>query len=306
MLATGLWILKIIGMILLGIIGLILALILIVLLVPVRYRAEASWHGELKARASVSWLLHILSCRIIYDGEPDIVMRVFGFRVGRKGSDQDKPKAAPKPETPAPEKPAPEKPSGGTYAAPEGDLTRQEKKQLEKELWQELREEAKEEQEDWSEKPPSRFTLWHQKIKACWKRLKRTFSFQGICDKLEEIKQKKDRIRDFVTDEDNKKTFRLLWRQGRALLRHVLPRKLAGTVKFGFDDPYTTGQVLMYASPFCGLYEKHLKLIPVFEEPILDGEVRLRGRIRAGTALAIGIRLFMDKNFRRLLKKSRE
>lgn len=67
--ATGLLVLKIIGLILLGILGLILALIFAVLLVPVRYRAEASYYDEARAKAEVSWLLHIISCRAVYDGE---------------------------------------------------------------------------------------------------------------------------------------------------------------------------------------------------------------------------------------------
>ena len=54
------------------------------------------------------------------------------------------------------------------------------------------------------------------------------------------------------SDEANQRTFRLLKRQVWALCRHVLPGKAAGRVRFGFEDPYITGQVLTYISPFYG------------------------------------------------------
>lgn len=290
MLATGLLILKIIGMILLGILGLILALILIVLLVPIRYRAKASYYGEGKMDASVSWLLHIISCHVVYDGELDMGVRIFGFRVGKRADVKDEAED----ETPDPVSPV---------TAPE-----EEQRQLEAEILEELEAERQEEQRAGQGGQEKRET----EIPGAGKRPKRRpkmkmpFSFQGICDKLKAIGQQKDRAAAFLKDEENQRTFRLLWKQAKALLRHILPVDLRGKVRFGFDDPYTTGQVLTYISPFYGLYGKKFRMIPVFEEAVLEGEGWLRGRIRIGTVLVLGIRIFFDKNFRHLLKQWRK
>ena len=86
----------------------------------------------------------------------------------------------------------------------------------------------------------------------------------------------------------------------------MLPRRVKGKLRFGFDDPYTTGQVLMYLAPFYGLYARKLELIPVFEEPVLDGELYLKGKVRIGTVLVLAARMMLDRNFRSLLKKWRE
>lgn len=320
--ATGLLVLKIIGLILLGILGLILALILIVLLVPVRYRAEASYYDEARAKAEVSWLLHIISCRAVYDGELDVGVRIFGFRVGGRetadGTEEARetgPAQELEPaqgEEPAQESEAAQKaepvqesepvqkseaaqkaepaqntePGQETKAAQETQETRQE--DLEEEILAELEEERRNEEQAGR----------RQKKKM-------PFSFQKICDKLKQAGEQKDRALEFLKNEENKKTFRLLKRQVKALFRHILPGKMRGKVKFGFDDPYTTGQVLMYISPFYGIYGKRFQVIPVFEEPVLEGEVWLKGRIRIGTVLAIGIRMLFDKNFRTLLRKWR-
>lgn len=279
--ATGLLVLKIIGLILLGILGLVLALILIVLLVPVRYRAEASYYGEAKARAEVTWLLRIISCKVVYDGELDMGIRIFGFRTGGRE------------EAPAPVQKSEE--------SPKAQDIRQEEEEAEilAELEEELLQEERAAQEQKKEAAP-------EKKKKRKPRPKLPFSFQGICDKLKQAGEKKDRAAEFLKNEENKKTFRLVKRQLRALFRHVLPGRMKGKVKFGFDDPYTTGQVLMCISPFYGMYGKRFQVIPVFEEPVLEGEVWMKGRVRIGTVLAIGIRMLFDRNFRTLLRTWRK
>ena len=117
------------------------------------------------------------------------------------------------------------------------------------------------------------------------------------------MEEKKDRLTAFLCNDANQATFRLLKRQIWALCRHVLPRKAAGRVRFGFADPFTTGQVLAYISPFYGLYARHVQVIPVFDEPVMEGEGMLKGRIRMGTVLLIGLRMLFDRNFRALLRK---
>jgi hypothetical protein len=96
-----------------------------------------------------------------------------------------------------------------------------------------------------------------------------------------------------------------LKRQGFRLVRHVFPRRLHGEIRFGFDDPYTTGQILTWISPFYGLYAGKINLIPVFEEKTLDGKISLKGRIRLGTILVLIVRVLLNKNFRRLFREFR-
>lgn len=129
------------------------------------------------------------------------------------------------------------------------------------------------------------------------------YSFEGICDKLKTIKEKKEEIQAWISNENNRKTIRLLLRQLKKLIRHLLPKKGKGEVVFGFDDPYTTGQVLTAVSavyPFC---HKQLDIYPVFDRQVFTAEGHFKGRIRAGTLLLIAGRMLLDKNFRGLLRK---
>ena len=74
-------ILKIIGILLLVILGVVLLLLLAVLLIPVRYCGEASFHGAIRGKVKIFWFLHLLSLQAVYEGSPDITLRVFGKRI---------------------------------------------------------------------------------------------------------------------------------------------------------------------------------------------------------------------------------
>ena len=123
--------------------------------------------------------------------------------------------------------------------------------------------------------------------------------------KLRAGKNRWETILSFLRNEENKKTFRLAKRQIFAVIRHILPRKSEGKIRFGFDDPYMTGQVLTWISPFYGLYGRHLQICPDFLEPCLEGEWKLKGHIRLGTILLLAFRMLLDKNIRLWIRAAR-
>lgn len=70
-------ILKVIGIILLVVLALILAVVLCVLFVPVKYRAVGSFDNtDIRAKAHVSWLLHLFALHIEYARETDGYIRL--------------------------------------------------------------------------------------------------------------------------------------------------------------------------------------------------------------------------------------
>ncbi|MBD5532221.1 MAG: DUF2953 domain-containing protein [Lachnospiraceae bacterium] len=82
--------LKIIGITLLSLLGLILLIILVVLFVPIRYSLNVEADQRVEARACVSWLLHLLHAKAVYDGTFGIVVRVFGIPVKRIPAPEEK------------------------------------------------------------------------------------------------------------------------------------------------------------------------------------------------------------------------
>ena len=106
----------------------------------------------------------------------------------------------------------------------------------------------------------------------------------------------------WLEDEKNQASLKLLYRQTKRLLVHLWPRKGRCTVTFGFDDPYTTGQVLQAASLIYPFYHRQLFLYPVFDEKILDADGSLKGRIRLSVILWLVLQVLFDGHTRRMLK----
>lgn len=127
--------------------------------------------------------------------------------------------------------------------------------------------------------------------------------YTSLTGKYTAAQEKIAMVQDFLGNTENQNTIRLIWRRLMKIIKHILPTKLRGRVKFGFDDPATTGQILTYISPFYGVYAKTLAIEPVFDEKVMEGELHLNGRIRLGTLFWNVVRVFLNKNFRMLLKK---
>ena len=319
MLQILLTILKILGILILVILGVLLAVILVVLLVPIRYSGDASFDGKPKGGVLVSWLFRILTVRVDYDGEAlKSLVKIFWFQVFGKTlwpsveEEESVQETAddgffaetgamaemiPEPVTrandalePVASEPVASEPVASEPVRPEPETA--EPVMAEPELTSQ------------EEKPPfiERLVI---KIQSMVTKLvdKVKTTYTGLSGKYTAGQEKINMVRTFLGDEQNKSTLRLLWRQFKKLIKHVLPKKMNGRVRFGFDDPATTGQILTYISPFYGAYAKSVVIEPVFDEKVMEGELHLRGRIRLGTLLWTVVRVFFDKNFRTLLKK---
>lgn len=313
MLHIVLMILKIIGIILLVVLGFLLGMILLVLLVPVHYRLHGSYYGELKGRVKVTWLLHIVSvCAAYQDSKADISIRLFGVRLFKQKGKVDLPEAA--------------KDAGADIKKGVSDVEMVESEELlsvqevkpdtgreSRQDFPHTREKIRDPKEEERKKvihhepdggnqnekraeESNKIIRFLEEIKA---------RFLAILKRIETLNQNWEKIRDFIENEENKKTFALIFRQVRRLVRHVLPRRIRGQVTFGFEDPYYTGQVLSIASILYPYYYKSLKLYPVFDQVKLEGEIDFKGRIRMATVLILSARVYLDKNFRTLLKRFR-
>ncbi len=308
MIGTILGILKLIGILLLALLGILLTIILLLLFVPVRYRVKVAIKEKPRGMGEVSWFFHLISCRIVYEEELDMAVRILGIRVGgSRGSEEGihDPERGPETE----EQVLPEgKPEAEEWGLPEGEPETEEGRVPESEgrglpegqLEREETSSPKEEPEQKTKKS-RRFFRSRFQWKRIWKKIRVTF--QKICDKLKTLRHRQQQLLEFLRKEENKRTFRNLKCQFLALMRHIRPRKLTGWLRFGFDDPFQTGQILTYVSPFYGLYAKHFELIPVFEGEAMEGELDMKGRIRLAALIWIGIKVIRDGNFRTLLKK---
>ncbi len=114
------------------------------------------------------------------------------------------------------------------------------------------------------------------------------------------------RLINFWKDEANKATVHLVTAQIGKLFKHILPRKCSGNIRAGFEDPSMTGTMLVAIAPFYGLYGRSFAVEPVFDETVLEGDIKLKGHIRLISIILIVLRVFTDRNFRRILNEWRK
>ena len=97
----------------------------------------------------------------------------------------------------------------------------------------------------------------------------------------------------------------LLKKRVSRTLKEILPRQGSGYVRFGSDDPYDTGRVMQIAAVLYPFYAGKVEVIPDFSGACLEGDLSIKGRIRACVLLWTFIRIFFNKKLRQMYKKAR-
>lgn len=339
MLAILLGVLKVIGILLLILLCLILLIVSTVLVVPVRYEGKASWLGRPEGSLRISWLMRALSVRLTYDGDKSgTVIRVFGIRLGKRRSSKKKRTRARKKAGKAVSE-TEEKPVSSDAVSNESADTQAENKTVNETVNETaVNESAVNESavnqtadnkaagelktvsdgktcEDDAVKPgspsPSVHISFFAKIKNVFQRIKNAiqnfkFTVNSICDKLVAAKDKAAWFWQFLNEEAAKKALAFIKLQCGGLFRHLKPKKFQLTLRFGFQDPAMTGQVLAAVSMFYGWYCEHVDLYPDFEQAVLEGNIYIKGRIRAFSLLIIGVKLLLNRNLRKVYKGFRQ
>lgn len=85
-------------------------------------------------------------------------------------------------------------------------------------------------------------------------------------------------------------------------LKHVLPRKIEGSIAFGTGDPEYTGYITGIAAIFYPKYGEHFSLYPDFERKMFEAKCKGRGRIRPGYMLVLVVSILKEKSVRTMIK----
>lgn len=269
--------LKIIGIVILAIIALALLIILMVLFIPIRYRGKIYFKEVPDIALSVTWFFKFLSLNITYKDGLDIIGKVgWLFKVySNHDDDTDTNKETEDYKSEVREI------VDTVNENKKDDITVENTKKVDV-----LEAENKIKALDKQEKKQSK------KKKSKSDKKKSTAKKESKLDKL--INKAKD-IHYLLTEEENKKTLLLMLEKTKNLLVHILPKRIVGFFKFGFDDPSTTGQVLEAVAIFYPLYRDDFKIVPMFYDEIIEVDISFKGRLRVFYALYIGLILWLNK-----------
>ena len=313
--------LKIIGILLLVVVSLLLLAIFSILFVPVRYQAYG--YRDNKTSQGIIrgfWLARLISCKVSYDSYGKKIkwsVRIFGISIQKVTAWKKKRKSR----------------RQNTKRKKTQTKRRKEKKtetvlkakELQENIECEQNQNATEAEQkrkkikDIEQKPEKVERINQRKIRKekrantadinifqkiknirnspnnSSKRLKNLVNSSWICDKISEI-------RTFLESEVFLNAKTLLLGEVKKLGLHILPRKVQGEIEFGFDDPSLTGRVLAVAGICYPLYGNNIKVTPYFDRKILEGELKVKGRIRGIVLLKSALKVSFNQEVREIWK----
>ena len=295
MLHILLLVLKIIGIIIAVILGILVLLILIILLVPVRYQGEAAADGTWKgisAKIKVHWFFHLIAFSAEYKDEAFFWrLRIAWKKMGTDSEDGQESAVEEKTEVmqePAVEEQAEYKEKEEVSADEAGTEDRLEKEEktdtkTEENVERLLQKPEKNEEESQippaDEETPFLFEKIAGRLRAFFQKIK--YTFQRLCGKIKTLSEKKEKVKEFLTDEVHRRAFQKTKTEFSRLMRRIRPKKLKGTVHYGFEDPYHTGQVLAALGVAYPWFGEAVSVYPDFEKRILQGDLYVKGTVRA-------------------------
>lgn len=318
MLHILLLVLKIIGIILAIILGILLILVGIILFVPVRYEITAKCNGtmeDLKAKVNATWFLHLVRADLFLKGKKLKWQVRFAWLkksnqkkkesvavMNQKEEKKDESEAIkPEKEHNKVEETAAnsEKPEQSAEISEEKCETSED--EFKKDRLEECSKDINKKSETDSEGDETTFKK--SKIESVIKKIK--ISVKNICDKIKDLLQKKDKITEFLTDDAHIRAFKKAKKELYILLKKLKPKKTNIKLRFGFEDPATTGKVLGGLSilyPFLG---EITEITPDFENQVLKGTVYLNGKIRFCHFAGMLLNLVLCKDIRSSYKDIR-
>lgn len=332
MLHIILLILKIIGIVLLCIIGIILVSVLCALFVPVRYkvklsREEGEGNPPFTAYVKITWFLHFVNILIRYPGDVILRVRLMVFTLFRipekrkkaakkkKTEDEIKNKSnTATEEANEPQRDTSQSPAADDYDAFETHYDRQEEP-LRTEVEKALHDPAQETERSEEKTSGKKFSLKDkiqkiidkirqiiEKIKALFENIQ--YTIRKFCDKIKSTLDNIQYYREVMESDTFKRTLELCKDETGAILKSLKPDKLEAELTVGMTDPAVTGQIFAIYGMLYPLIGQNVHIIGDFESDRtrLEGQIYIRGKIRAFTFLKAAIKIYFNKDIKKLIK----
>ncbi|MCT4545298.1 MAG: DUF2953 domain-containing protein [Vallitalea sp.] len=296
MLAIILGILKVILYIILGIIAIILLLLCVILFVPIKYRVYGEKYDIIKLDVRINWLFHIFSFTYHLEDTTVTSIKIFGKNIlGEKKRHKEKrskhKKTKKNKEDNVDEKQL-VKDDENTISEVELDSSNQYNKDIDSSIPLETNQNIKDNK------------IKNTKIKVK-KNKKKNKEKNKAKNKTSGNNKWKDifiKIKDFIKNEDNKAVIKMLKDKILKIIKHILPKKFKADIVIGTGDPASTGYVVGAVSILYTVTGDKLKVIPNFNEKIIQGSLNAKGKIYLIVLLKNTLSIILDKRVRKIYK----
>lgn len=306
-------ILKIIGIILGILLAILLALVLLIVFLPVCYRVEGDFQEKNEIRGRLSWLFFI-RVKFLAEGKKiSVWLSILGFKkilypaeekAARKAKKQRRAKKRTQKHTTPEEQDTVN--TGFEDEVEEHDGLTVDDDSASIQTAELLSSSATDKSyttadetftdSDFSKKKSlPKFRPWHM-IKTWIPKIKKF---------ILSLKENFSNIKKEVSDETNKNAVSHIFKELKTLLHHIGPRRGKAQLSYSTGDPATTGELTGVLSIMPLFYKKGIHVVPDFTSDrfYIQGNFRVNGHFQVFHLLGIFIRVYRDKDLRKLMQK---
>lgn len=323
MLDILLLVLKIAGIIIASILGVLIVLIIIVLFIPIRYRIKAekidAGISDASININISYFLHLISIWLIYDKGVITRFKIFGIDILKFKNKNRKANTSNKKEIL----------DGGSESIDNSKIAKDTNSGADYDI-------------DWNEEEPVFNSAIEDENDSCTDELEKTevkteenvddtdFLTDKISRFVSAIKNCYDNVVNFVNssirdvsviqnklnnkfesfnkkknilfDVYNQEAIVDILNEVKYILRKLMPKKIKGFVEFGFDDPATTGQVLVILGILYPVLPQKVEIIPHMDCSVFNTRLDIKGSFCIVSAVIAAWKLFFNKKVKRFVK----
>lgn len=306
-------ILKIIGIILGILLAILLALVLLIVFLPICYRVEGDFQEKNEIHGRLSWLFFIRVKFLAKGKKISVWLSILGFKkvlypaeekAARKAKKQRRSKKRTQKHTTPEEQDTVN--TGFEDEVEEHDGLTVDDDSASIQTAELLSSSATDKSyttadetftdSDFSKKKSlPKFRPWHM-IKT-W--------IQQIKKFILSLKENFSNIKKEVSDETNKNAVSHIFKELKTLLHHIGPRRGKAQLSYSTGDPATTGELTGVLSIMPLFYKKGIHVVPDFTSDrfYIQGNFRVNGHFQVFHLLGIFIRVYRDKDLRKLMQK---
>lgn len=298
-------ILKIIGITLLVILGLILFILCLLLFVPIRYDVLAKYQEQPDIRVRISYLLKAVRARYVLSGkESSLRVKVLWFTL-MGGDKKKKPKRTKRRKMQEDQKRAEMTETAAPLSGPSNTENKAETSGRAEEAVKMpsdngqtvVKEQEPPKSSPVQQKPQQEKSWKKKKQKKNRENNKKTGTDAPSGGIMEMIKQIAALIK------ENKEVIAFLFKQLKALLKHILPGSHVINLKLGLEDPAALGEILGAAAVIRSATNLVINITPFFNEKIMEADCHFKGRIRLGKLLFIALKIYFNKDIKRIIRQ---
>lgn len=326
MLHIILLILKIIGIVLLSILGILILAIVCVMFVPVRYRIRViREEGEDKppvtAYIKITWLLHLVNILIRYPSKVIVRVRILIFTLFRipgkekKTNKTEKVRKSEKKEKTKQEKTHEEhKDTKPDESADIHQTDKMNSRTVSEERGAAVStatEVPETEQGEFEEKKSliakirniiDKIKQIVEKIKAFFENIQ--YTIRKFCDKIKAASDNIQYYREVLESDPFRQSLQMCKGELGWVFRKLKPDKFEADLIVGMEDPAATGEILAICGMFYPIIGQHVRVVGDFacEKTHIEGRLYISGRMRVFTFLRTAIRIYFNKDIKKLIK----